>query len=85
MAKIVISIGDGGLRAVYTDIPDLTVYTVDSDWDDGAVISGPFGGPKNNFGLVGPLKNVVELDEELDASQIKALADPDNRDIFRGE
>jgi hypothetical protein len=81
MAKIIISIGDGGLRAIYTDVPGLTAYTVDSDWEDGAVISGPFGGPDAT--MVGPLSGLNELSEELDAAQIKALADPDNHDIFR--
>ena len=82
MAKIVISIGDGGVRAFYTDIPELTIYTVDSDWGDGAVISGPFGGPTAT--MVGPLSKLAEeLGEELDAAQIKALADPDNHDLFR--
>jgi len=75
--KAVISIGDGGIRAIYTNVPDLVVYTVDADWDDGSVINGPFG--------VGPLEGLSELAEELDAEDVSALSDPDNRENFRVE
>ena len=77
MAKVVVSIGDGGIRAVYTDVPGLVAYTVDADWDDGSVISGPLS--------VGPLTGLSELAEELDADDLAALADPSDHQGFRVE
>jgi len=43
--KLVISVGQGGLQGIYTNVPDLIVYMVDADWPESTVISGPFGLP----------------------------------------
>ena len=75
MGKVVFWTDGDGLRSIYTDIPDLQAFMIDTSWEDPeAMLSGPF--------VVGSAPGVAPL-SQLPDDFAEILAPEDIQSILR--